>query len=267
MATSTLDVPVVDGNVGGVSEYRIDELAQAAGTTVRNVRAYQDRGLLPPPRREGRAAVYAESHLARLRLIAELLGRGYTLGNIAELLQAWEGGKDLRDLLGLEVAVAGPWSDEAPAHVSAGDLAGLFGEQASADATRRSLELGYLDVEGDGFRARSPRQLAAAAELVAAGIPLDAVLDLAAELHDEVDRIAAGFVELVTDHVLAPAGQEIDHADLPRLAELIQRLRPLAATVVDAELARAMERHAQAQLGDRLASLRDHRGVRRGEAS
>ncbi|MBM2600552.1 MerR family DNA-binding transcriptional regulator, partial [Pseudomonas sp. BDPW] len=29
-------------------------MARAAGSSVRNVRAYQDRGLLPPPERRGR---------------------------------------------------------------------------------------------------------------------------------------------------------------------------------------------------------------------
>ena len=43
-----------------MAEYRIDDLAREAGTTVRNVRVYQDRGLLPPPRREGRAGIYSD---------------------------------------------------------------------------------------------------------------------------------------------------------------------------------------------------------------
>ena len=64
------------------TDYRIDELAREAGTTVRNVRAYQDRGLLPPPRRSGRVGLYTDAHLARLRLIGTMLERGYTLGNI-----------------------------------------------------------------------------------------------------------------------------------------------------------------------------------------
>src|SRR5204863_6803631 len=67
-----------------VAEYRIDDLARAAGTTVRNVRVYQDRGLLPPPRREGRTGLYGEPHLARLRLIGQLLEKGYTFAHIAE---------------------------------------------------------------------------------------------------------------------------------------------------------------------------------------
>src|SRR5579872_4663262 len=97
-----------------VSEYRIDDLARVAGTTVRNVRAYQDRGLLPPSRREGRVAFYSSAHVARLQIISQLLERGYTLSNIGELLAAWESGQNVGDLLGLEAALAAPWSDDTP---------------------------------------------------------------------------------------------------------------------------------------------------------
>lgn len=44
-----------------MTEYRIDELARLAGSTVRNIRAYQDRGLLPPPRLAGRVGLYDDS--------------------------------------------------------------------------------------------------------------------------------------------------------------------------------------------------------------
>ncbi len=93
---------------GGVIEYSIDELARAASTTVRNVRAYQDRGLLPPPERRGRVGIYGESHLSRLRIIGQLLARGFTLVSIGELINAWESGSDLGGLLGLESAVSSP---------------------------------------------------------------------------------------------------------------------------------------------------------------
>lgn len=237
-------------------DYRIDELARQAGATVRNVRAYQDRGLLPPPRRVGRVGVYTEHHLVRLRLIGELLRRGYGLANIAELLTAWERGGELRDVLGLEMAVAGPWSDEAPVHLSLDDLAGLFEGVDAADAVARAVEVGFLEPEGDGFRVASPRELQAAVELVAAGVPLDAVLGLGAELRNRIDEVAASFVDLVSTHVFDAVG-ELSEADVPRLAELVRRLRPLAQTVVDAELARAMERNARARLGERLAALFD----------
>jgi len=109
-----------------VTDYRIDDLARHAGTTVRNVRAYQDRGLLPPPRRNGRVGIYSEIHLARLRLIGQLLDRGYTLANIAELLDAWERGRDLQTVLGLENVVSSPWSDEVPAYISFAELEELL---------------------------------------------------------------------------------------------------------------------------------------------
>ena len=57
---------------------RIDELARLAGATVRNIRVYQDRGLLAPPRRDGRVGIYTDAHLARLRLIGQLYKRGYS---------------------------------------------------------------------------------------------------------------------------------------------------------------------------------------------
>ena len=85
-------------------EFTIDELARASETTVRNIRAYQDRGLLPPPELRGRKGYYFNSHLARLRVISGLLDRGYSLNSIKDLIDALENGIDLRHLMGLESA-------------------------------------------------------------------------------------------------------------------------------------------------------------------
>src|SRR3954467_12126134 len=68
--------------------------------TVRNVRVYQDRGLLPPPRRQGRIGLYSDEHLARLRLIGRLLDRGYTFATIGELFDTWSRGHDPAAALG-----------------------------------------------------------------------------------------------------------------------------------------------------------------------
>jgi DNA-binding transcriptional MerR regulator len=242
-------------------EYRIDELAREAGTTVRNVRAYQDRGLLPPPRRSGRVGLYTDAHLARLRLIGQLLERGYSLGNIGELVSAWERGQDVGELLGLEAALVEPWSDEVATTISLEDLNELFGEDD--DALREAVKLGLLEPEEDGerFRVPSPRLLHAGAELVAAGIPLDAVLNHARQLARDTDRIAARFVGLVTANVIEPYGDRpFPKADVPRLAELLRRLRPLAESTVDAYLARAMEQRMTRELGEHYDRLMGHLG-------
>jgi len=243
------------------TEYRIDELAREAGTTVRNVRAYQDRGLLPPPRRSGRVGLYTDAHLARLRLIGQLLERGFTLGNIAELITAWERGQDLGELLGLEAELVQPWSDEVAATISLDDLNELFGQDD--DALREAVKLGLLepDEDGEAFRVPSPRLLHAGAELVAAGIPLEAVLNHARQLARDTDRIAARFVELVSANVFEPYGDRPFPAkDVPRLAELLRRLRPLAQTTVDAYLARAMEQRMARELGNHYDRLMGHLG-------
>jgi DNA-binding transcriptional MerR regulator len=96
----------------GSGEYRIDDLARLAGTTTRNIRVYRDRGLLPPPLRVGRIALFNDTHLTRLRLITSMLDRGYNIAHVREMLSAWEQGKNLGDVLGLETAIAGTWTTE-----------------------------------------------------------------------------------------------------------------------------------------------------------
>ena len=69
-----------------VNEMTIDQLARLVGMTVRNVRAYTSRGLVPPPRLVGRTGYYGEEHADRLRLVRDLVDRGYTLGAVEKAL-------------------------------------------------------------------------------------------------------------------------------------------------------------------------------------
>jgi DNA-binding transcriptional MerR regulator len=236
-------------------DYRIEQLAEAAGTTVRNVRAYQDRGILPPPRRDGRVAWYSDEHLARLRVIGVLLERGYSLGNIAELIETWEHGGDLRELLGFEIAVTSPFADEPPATIDFAELAALFGE-LNPETIARATRLGLFRAEGARLVVSSMRLLRAGAELQRAGIPLSALLDELESLREDVDHIAARFVKLFVRHVFDRHGGALPPPrEAHRLAELVGRVRPLAEVAVDAELARALEKHIKAGLGDWLDQL------------
>jgi DNA-binding transcriptional MerR regulator len=224
-------------------EYRIDDLARAAGTTVRNVRVYQDRGLLPPPRREGRTGVYGEPHLARLRLIGQLLERGYTFAHIGEFLEAWQRGRNLTDLLGLEQVLTTPWSDEVDDYVTAEQLLEMFGEIGEADL-QTSLEQELIVADGDRFRVPSPRLLHAGSELVKAGIPLSVVLGLSASLRADMEASARRLVGAVAEHAVLPLTSSFD-ASLEEVGALINRLKPLAQLAVDAHLAMAMERQVR----------------------
>lgn len=239
-------------------EYRIEDLAHASGATVRTIRAYQDRGLLPRPERRGRSNVYGETHLARLRQIADLLDRGYTLASIKELLEAWDAGRGLGGVLGLVAEVNGPWTDEEAARISRDDLDATFGGEPDDEAVAEAVELGILErIPGNDreFLVPSPQELAVAAELHAAGVPLDAISGHLRELRGQVEHIAARFLDFTTEHVFA---RYLGHtpptdAEAAEAAGLVRRLRPLAQQTVDAELARAMRlfatRHLQQHLG------------------
>lgn len=246
-----------------MTEYRIDELARESHTAVRNIRAYQERGLLPPPRRDGRVGLYSDAHLARLRLINQLLERGYSLANIGELLDAWQQGQNVGELLGLEAALTDPWSTEVETTMSPEQLLALFGEAASLEALEDAVRLGIVEPAVDGFRILSPRLLEAGAELVRAGVPLEDVLKLARALRRDMDRVARRFVDLVADNVFDPLSEPLPAEEVPRLADLVRRLRPLAGKAVDAELARAMQRRVQEQLEERLSRILTRPGRRR----
>lgn len=225
-------------------EFSIDELAGRAGTTVRNVRLYQERGLVPPPRREGRRGIYTDEHLQRLRLVLSMLQRGYPLTAIRELTEAWAARRSLGDVLGFEEALAAPYADEEPARLSLDDLAAAFPD-GSPEALARAVALGIVVPSDDGFVAPSPALFQAGVQLVADGVPIDAVLDNAATIAGATDRLAAAFVALFVEHVWQPfvdAGMPAD--DLRRITGVLERMRPLASQAVLAALAQAMQHHS-----------------------
>jgi DNA-binding transcriptional MerR regulator len=240
-------------------EYRIGELAREAGVTVRTLRYYQERKLLPPPRRVGRVGWYSRAHVARLRIIGQLLDRGHTLGGIGELLSAWEQGYDLAALLGFEQALTAPWLDEVPAPLTVPDVSALLDGQLTPEVLEEAVRLGYIGVDGDRVIHVSRRLLDATTILVREGIPLPAILAAGGELQAGLDKAAVLFVELVITHVLGRRGARPRPDEIARFAETIERLRPVARTVIDIEFARAMDRRAGAAYAEfiRLLAARD----------
>ena len=255
------DSPEMDQALRERQEFTIDELAREAGSTVRNVRAYQDRGLLPPPEKRGRTGIYSDVHLARLKIIGALLERGYTLNNIRDLLSAWEEGRDLNDILGLEVAVTSWQNPSVPSYLDYQDLIDDFGEDITPEVMTKAVTLGYIIPEGTRLRVPFPRIYNAGKELVENGVPLDAVLTHVRLVRGEVDKLAERFIDMIVEHLVdekygpnsLPEGD-----DVARLAEFITRIRPLAEAVVNDELGRVLDKSINKVLVDRLENVLDH---------
>ncbi|MFF7984708.1 MerR family transcriptional regulator [Streptomyces sp. NPDC007901] len=199
----------------------MEELARLAGITVRTLRFYRERKLLAPPRREGRIAWYDDHHLARLHTISALLERGHTLNGIAELAEALDHGRDVADLLGVEP------TEEEPVRLTPGELAARFEGEATPENLAAALDLGYLGTDGDDIVHISRRLLDASEALVREGFPLAEVLAAGRSVREHADALAELFAELVLRH-----GPEEDMA----------RLRPLARSVVEAEVSLALDR-------------------------
>ncbi|MDX2546795.1 MerR family transcriptional regulator [Streptomyces sp. WI04-05B] len=200
----------------------MEELAGLAGITVRTLRFYRERRLIPPPRREGRIAWYDDHHLARLRTISALLERGHTLNGIAELAEAFDHGRDVADLLGL-----GDPTEETPVRLTPEDLADRFGPDSTPENLAAAMDLGYLGTDGEQIVHISRSLLDASSALVQEGIPLSAVLAAGKLVREHTDALAEIFTNVILTHAA-----DADPA----------RLRPLAQRVVEAELSLALDR-------------------------
>lgn len=236
---------------GEEASYRIDDLARLSGVTVRNIRAYQERGLLPPPRRVGRTAHFDRSHLARLRIICSMLDRGYTAANILEMLYAWEEGRDLGAVLGLETALV-PETGDQPLTTTLPEARRLAG---GADDYDLLLEVGLIERVGSRARVLRPRLLETFVEMREHGMPTQALVDVYVGVQPSVDAIAQKLVAAGAAQ-LAPRFFEQDSAtsaDVGELVALLTRFRALAMSALTATVAASIEEAIEDLLADYLA--------------
>jgi DNA-binding transcriptional MerR regulator len=211
-------------------EYTIDQLAQATGVTVRNIRAHQSRGLLPPPEVRGRTGYYGPEHVARLQLIIEMQANGFNLNAIKRILDSMPPGS-AGEVLSLERALQAPWGEEQPEIISVGELAEeMVGQDADPALLKKAIRLGLVTPLGDGqFEVASPTLLRAGVELARLGIPLGRRLEVQEQLKRHASGVAEALVKLFLDELWKPfnqAGQP--ESDWPRIREALDRLKPLA---------------------------------------
>ncbi|MEC3956850.1 MerR family transcriptional regulator [Nocardia sp. CDC153] len=253
-----------------MAEYRIDDLAQAAGTTTRNVRAYQEKGLLPTPtRRSGRALIYDETHLARLRIIDALLQRGFTIAHIADFITSWETGKDLTEILGLQSAVTATWGkSEAPVEIPRELIDTFFGETEDHPVDRDQLarleELGLVRLHGDTAELTRPDLLETFASLSSYGFRLPGIIDLHAAIVDRLEDIARLMVVAAKDHIVdqhGPGWLPDSDAEVAATAEMLTHLRDLGVRAVRDSLDQALDKVLESELGAYLEMAARKRGA------
>jgi len=238
------------------TELTIDQLGQRIGMTVRNIRAHQSRGLLPPPEVRGRTGYYGPDHVARLELIQELQAEGMPLELIKRLLD--RSGGSSKELLSFKKALERPWAGEETRTVGVAELIEQWG---TADPTLllRALELGLVRRLDNGlFEVRSPRLAAAGRELMSLGIGLERSLEFLASVRAQADRLAETYVELFLETVWTPFEQAgRPHERWPEVRDALERLHPLAAESLLAIFGMAMRDAVERESGRVVKRMAD----------
>jgi len=238
-------------------EYRIDDLARLAGTTTRNIRVYRDRGLLHRPLRVGRIALYNDTHLTRLRLITSMLDRGYTIAHVHEMLSAWEEGKNLGDVLGLESALVGTWAAEKSQTMPRANAERLISDRRAFD---RLVTCELIRVDGQNATITRPKLIEAFNEIRGYGISIDKLIDIHELVLPHVEEISRLLVRAGADHVadrIKPGEALSADTEIAELITMLVRFRTQAVASVTATLASSIESSIESLAGRILTDYLD----------
>jgi DNA-binding transcriptional MerR regulator len=245
-----------EGALVSVSELDVEELltveqlAAAAGVSVRTVRFYAAKGLVPPPQLRGRLGLYTTEHLARLQLIRDLRDKGFTLGAIAEYL-----GRMPEDATATDVAVYGamlsPWVSEAPEELTRTELDEAAGRAIDDEALDGLVAAGIVRRLDDGRVQLRRADLALGVEWLDLPLPRT-MLERSRELIDAATgQLAEDLGDLLRRELLHPYLQgELPPEQRDALSDVIARLKPLTIQAV----VTAMERSVDRAVRDRVAS-------------
>jgi DNA-binding transcriptional MerR regulator len=237
----------------GSGEYRIEDLARLAGTTTRNIRVYRDRGLLPPPLRVGRIALFNDTHLTRLRLITSMLDRGYNIAHVREMLSAWEEGKDLGDVLGLETAIAGSWTSERSQTMPLAEAQRLVNDDKAFD---RLVALQVIHLDDGQATITRPKLIEAFNEVRGYGMSMDTLVGLHENISPLIDQISEMLVRAGAEHVrdrIKPGEALPADTEIAELITMLVRFRTQAVSSVTATLASSIETTIESLVGQILS--------------
>ena len=171
--------------------YRVEQIAAIFDLSVDTIRYYQKLGLLSPPDRQGRIAVYDETHREQLAEIKTLSDQGFKLAQISRLMSS---GEDP-----LLHALRGDEPQELMDRAELGVRAGL-----DADLVALAIDAGLVRSHTgttDLFGQDAVEMLGAAAVILESGLPLDALIAIAVEHAAHVEVVIDDAIDLFTKFV------------------------------------------------------------------
>ncbi|MCX4965988.1 MerR family transcriptional regulator [Streptomyces sp. NBC_00654] len=227
----------------------VDELAARAGVTVRTVRFYSTRGLLPPPvigpRRVGH---YGREHLSRLALIEELQHQGMTLAAIERYLEQLPPDLSAHDLA-IHRALVASWAPDKAEHTTRAELERRAGRALTeADVDRlAAMEVLERPEEAGGSYRVDPGLLRLGVELLDVPIAHETILAARTLLVEHTRAAAQELTRLFRDEVWNPYRErESDPEHVAAMKSLSAHMQPMVVQALVTAFQRSLKQELRA---------------------
>ncbi len=207
----------------------LDELTRRVGVSVRNVRFYTTRGLVPPPIRRGRSGYYSADHVARLELVRELSAHGFTLAAIEKYVARIP--EDATpETIALHRTLLAPWMAELPETISRKELERRAGRRLSDEELDTLNALGIVFPTKQGKYQVAIAHLSVGVALLDLGMPQEAALAAQDIFTAHGRAVADELTELFRTQVW-PAYVE-GGATPDQLREVVERFKPVSVAAL-----------------------------------
>jgi len=226
----------------------LDELTNRVGMSVRNVRFYTTKGLVPPPIRRGRSGYYTPDHVARLELVQELQSHGFTLSAIEKYVANIPRDATPEDIA-LQRAMLAPWQHENPIEMTRGELDKRAGRPLTDEDLATLTALGVVFKGRRGGYQVAVSQLSIGLGLHDLGFPLEAAL-AAADVYAAHGRQIAEELYDVFRTKAWPVYKESGTSP-ERIREVVERLKPLSIASLVQAYESAMDETKRAGIAER----------------
>ncbi|MEU1211525.1 MerR family transcriptional regulator [Streptomyces sp. NPDC005791] len=227
----------------------VDELAARAGVTVRTVRFYSTRGLLPPPvigpRRVGH---YGPDHLSRLALIEELQHQGMTLAAIERYLQQLPPDLSAQDLA-IHRALVASWAPDSAEEMERAELERRAGRALSEQDVDRLAAMGVLERPGKagGPLLVDPGLVRLGVELLEVPIAHETILAARTVLLEHTRSAAHELSRLFRDEVWTPYRErESDPEHVKAMKSLSAHMQPMVLQALLTAFQRSLKEELRA---------------------
>ncbi len=229
----------------------LDELTARVGMSVRNVRFYTSRGLVPPPIRRGRSGYYSPDHVARLELVQELQAHGFTLAAIEQYVAGIPADASAADIA-LRRTMLAPWHSDRPVRLTRDELASRREQEVSDTDLDTLVALGIVHPREDGAYDVALAQLSVGFGIIEVGFPLEAAKAAHAVYAAHGRQIAHEIYEVFRTHAW-PAYKEAG-ATPESIQGVVERLKPLSIASVVAAYEQGMDETQRINIAERAAS-------------